>query len=182
MQLEPASAQGVSKEAFDEAKSQFGTVINLFKVLGHAPNTLKGLLDFHRQLSESTKLDKKTIELVAILVSALNHCDYCVNVHMAVGLQTGLSKDELLLALEAKSKDTKIQSILQFTNEVVRNRGKVSEEILSSVYQNGFNEKALLEIIGIIGFYTTLQYVRHVANPDNDFPIVEEFKAHKHGA
>ena len=181
-QIEPETATLEAKLAFNEAKTQFGAVINLFKILGNAPNVLSGILALNKEVCSSTELNSKLIEQVAMLTSALNKCDYCVNVHMKVGEGTGLTRDDLLLAMEAKAKDPKAQSLLNFTNEVVRNRGFVNNNTLSATQAAGFSEKALLETIGIIGIYTTLQYVRHVTEPNHDFPNVPEFNAEKHGA
>lgn len=181
-QVEPETATFEAKMAFNEAKTQFGAVINLFKTIGNAPNVLTGILALNKEVGSSTELDNKLTEQVAMLTSALNKCDYCVNVHMKVGEGTGLSRDDLLLAMEAKAKDYKAQALLNFTNEVVRNRGFVNDNTLRAAQAAGFSEKALLETIGIIGIYTTLQYIRHVADPDHDFPNVPEFNADKHGA
>lgn len=180
-QIDPKTASSDTKEAFNEATSQFGGVINLFKVIGCAPNVLSGILALNKEIGSSTELDGKLTEQVAMLTSALNRCDYCVNVHMKVGESIGLSREDLIMAMEAKAKDAKTQALLNFTNEVVRNRGLVSDETLKSAQSAGFSDKALLETIGIIGIYTTLQYIRHVADPDHDFPVVPEFNAEQHG-
>jgi len=57
-----------------------------------------------------------------------------------------------------------------------------SLETLQKAHNAGFTNKALLETIGIIGAYTTLQYIRHVANPEHDFPKVSGFSASEHGS
>jgi len=155
-QINPKIATGDTKEAFDEATAQFGAVINLFKVAGNAPNVLKGILSLNKELGSSTELDGKLIEQVAMLTSALNRCDYCVNVHMKVGEGAGLSREEMLLAMEGEASDPKAQALLNYTNEVVRNRGLVSDATLQKVRDAGFSDKALLETIGVIGVYTTL--------------------------
>jgi uncharacterized peroxidase-related enzyme len=180
--IDPASASGTTKVAFDEAKAQFGGVINLFKIAGNAPNILSGLLALNKEIGTSTELDDKLSEQVAMLVSALNRCDYCVNVHMAVGKGQGLSETELLEAMAGEAVEAKAQALLNFANEVVRNRGLVSVQTMSAVRASGFSDKALLETIGIIGLYTTLQYMRHVGNPDQDFAVVASFDPEKHGA
>jgi len=53
---------------------------------------------------------------------------------------------------------------------------------LKSAQSAGFSDKTLLETIGVVGVYTTLQYIRHVADPDRDFPVVSEFNADQYGA
>lgn len=180
--IEVNQANSAQNAAFAEAKAQFGGVINLFKVSAHAPNVLSGILAFNKAVLDTCELSHAQVELVAMLTSALNRCDYCVNVHMQVGKLHGLTKEQMLDAMLAKANTPKEQALLAYTNEVIRNRGQVSDEVLSAASQVGFSEKALLEVIGIIGVYTSLQYIRHVANPEHDFPMVKEFDAQVHGA
>ena len=182
IQIDPKTATGETRLAFDEAIAQFGGVINLFKVAGHAPNVLQGILALNKEVARSTELDSKLMEQVAMLTSALNRCDYCVNVHMKVGTGAGLSREDMVLALEGRAKDAKAQALLDFASEVVRNRGLASAATIEKARAAGFSEKALIETIGVIGIYTTLQYIRHVADPDHDFPAVPEYNAGKHGA
>jgi len=65
--------------------------------------------------------------------------------------------------MKAKANSDKAQALLDFTNEIVRKRGRVSNATLQSVQNAGFSNKAILETIGIIGIYTTLQYIRQMS-------------------
>ncbi len=181
-QIDPATATGATKAAFDEATTQFGGVINLFKVTGNAPNLLSGILAMNKALGSDMSITGKQVEQVAMLVSALNRCDYCVNVHMQVGKGQGVSETAMLDAMAGRADNAADQALLDYTNEVVRNRGLVSEATMMRVRDAGFSDRALLEVIGVIGVYTTLQYVRHVGHPEQDFPIVGSYDALKHGA
>lgn len=180
--VDPQTATGATAEAYAEAKAQFGGVINLFQVAGAAPNVLKGILALNKELNTGGELTARQTELVAMLVSALNRCDYCVNVHMQVGKSAGVSEADMLLALEAKAADASEQALLAYTDALVRGRGLVSDAVYNAARSAGFSEKALLEVIGVVGLYTTLQYIRHVGDPEQDFPIVTAFDADKHGA
>lgn len=95
---------------------------------------------------------------------------------MQVGKLQGLSKAQLLDAMSAKASTEKELALLSYANEVIRHRGQVSDETLAAVSAVGYSEKALLEV------YTSLQYIRHVANPEHDFPMVTEFNEKVHGA
>lgn len=173
--VDPALATGEAQTAFAEVNAQFGGIINLFKVAANAPQVLLGILALNKAVSTSKELDGQLIEQVAMLTSALNRCDYCVNVHMKVGMMQGLSRQTLIAAMQGQSDDPRTQALLNFTNEVVRNRGLVGDATLNAVRAQGFSDQALLETIGVIGVYTTLQYIRHVGDPEHDFPRVTEY-------
>ena len=122
LQIEPSQATGATKEAFDEAKRQFGGVINLFKVTGNAPNVLKGFLALNASVNDGIELTGKEIEQVAMLVSALNRCDYCVNVHMKVGQMQGGSETEMLAAMEGRDNaigEDKIKELMAAVDEYI---------------------------------------------------------------
>jgi len=180
--VDPKTATGQAKDAFAEATRQFGGVINLFKVTANAPNVLSGFLALNKAVNDGITLTSQQIEQVAMLVSALNRCDYCVNVHMVVGKGQGASEQTMLAAMEGKADDPATQALLDYTAEVVRRRGQVSDATLQAVRDAGFSDKALIETVGVIGLYTLIQYVRHVADPDHDFPMVDAFDPASHGA
>jgi alkylhydroperoxidase family enzyme len=64
---------------------------------------------------------------------------------------------------------------LNFTKSVVENRGRVNADTLQALRDRGLSDKAILEILGVIGLYTFLNYAKHLTQPVLDFPIVEEF-------
>lgn len=180
--IAPEDASGSTKVVFDEATRQFGGVINLFRMAGNAPNLLSGILAMNNALGDGLSLTGRQVELVAMLVSALNHCDYCVNVHMQVGKGQGVSEVDMLAAMAGEAASATEQALLDYTDELVRRRGLVSADTLAAARAAGFDNQALLEVIGVVGIYTTLQYVRHVTGPEQDFPTVKEYQADIHGA
>lgn len=72
-------ATGKVKAVFDEIKSSLGTdfVPNLYKAMASNPEYLDA--NWRRDkavMSESTRLDPLTKEIIAVAVSAVNNCDY----------------------------------------------------------------------------------------------------------
>lgn len=66
-----------------------GFVPNVFLGLGHRPAELRGFLDLHDALMDSspdatTGLSKAERELVVVATSGANHCTYCVVAHGAI--------------------------------------------------------------------------------------------------
>jgi uncharacterized peroxidase-related enzyme len=173
--IEPQTADADAKAALDIVRSAFGGVPNLMKMLAIAPNVLKGVMAFNQEVS-SGELQPLLVEQIALLTSAINQCEYCVAVHVHVGQQNGLSRNELINNLRGKSSDSKSQAVLNFTKTVVENRGKVDALEIQSLRECGFSDKAILEILGVIGLYTFLNYAKHLTQPALDFPAVAEFQ------
>jgi hypothetical protein len=46
---------------------------------------------------------------------------------------------------------------------------------VKALRDHGLSDKAIIEIVGVIGLYTFLNSVKHLMEPALDFPEVEEF-------
>jgi uncharacterized peroxidase-related enzyme len=172
--VNPQSATTEAKAALDIVQAAFGGTPNLMKMLAAAPNVLTGVMALNQAVN-SGELETTLVEQVALLTSGINQCDYCVAVHVHVGQQNGLSRPELLANLQGQASDPKAQAVLNFTKSVVENRGQVTTATLQELCDQGLSDKAIIEILGVIGLYTFLNYAKHLTQPVLDFPIVEEF-------
>ncbi len=175
--VDPKTADPNTKAAFELVQSAFGEIPNLMKMLAIAPNVLKGVMVFNQAVTGG-ELETSLVEQVALLASGINQCEYCVAVHVHVGQQIGLSRDELICNLQGESNNPKSQAVLNFTRAVVNNRGQVDPSLVNALREQGLSDKAILEIVGVIGLYTFLNYVKHLTEPALDFPAVKEFHPH----
>jgi uncharacterized peroxidase-related enzyme len=172
--VDPKTASPEAKAALGLVQDAFGGIPNLMKMLAIAPNVLSGTMAFNREIT-SGELEASLVEQVALLASGINQCEYCVAVHVHVGQQAGLSRDELICNLQGQASDPKSQAVLDFTKAVVNNRGQVDGATVKALRDHGLSDKAIVEIVGVIGLYTFLNYVKHLTQPELDFPAVEEF-------
>lgn len=86
-----------AEELYAEIEETFGTVPNFFEAQGEVdPEWLE--LNWNRwqeiMLSEGA-LDRQTRELIAITVSILNDCEYCIAAHEMQARQEGGTDEEL---------------------------------------------------------------------------------------
>jgi uncharacterized peroxidase-related enzyme len=174
--IESQTATTEAKAALDIVQTAFGGTPNLMKMLAAAPQLLTSVMAMNQAVN-SGDLKTTLVEQIALLTSGINHCEYCVAVHVYVGQQNGLSRSELLANLKGESSDPKVQAVLNFTKAVVHHRGQVDPAPLQELRDQGFSNKAILEILGVIGLYTFLNYAKHLTQPVLDFPAVEEFQA-----
>jgi uncharacterized peroxidase-related enzyme len=173
--IEPQTASAEAKAALDIVQTAFGGTPNLMKMLATAPQLLTGVMALNQAVN-SSDLETSLVEQIALLTSGINQCEYCVAVHVFVGQQYGLSRLELLANLQGEASNPKVQAVLNFTKAVVHNRGQVDAATLQTLRDRGLGNKAILEILGVIGLYTFLNYAKHLTQPVLDFPIVQEFQ------
>ena len=173
--VDPSSASEEQQAVLAQVQAGFGGLPNLFRMVANAPNVLRGILAFNQEVS-SGELTKAEIEQVALLASAMNGCEYCVAVHVKVGEMVGVSREELLKNMVGEATDSKISAVLNFVAAVIDQRGQIDQGIVDAVRQAGYSQKAILEILGVVGVYTFLNYAKHLTQPPLDFPKVVEFK------
>lgn len=93
-----SQAAGEVEAIFAEIRQVFGMpfVPNLFKVMAHNPAYLKASWERVKVVMGPGLLDRKTKEMIAVAVSAVNGCDYCVLAHTAALKSMGVGDGELV--------------------------------------------------------------------------------------
>ena len=64
------------REIFERVGAQRGNVPNMFRVYAHRPEILKTMMAHLDAVTNTGTVPVRTKELVATLVSRLNHCEY----------------------------------------------------------------------------------------------------------
>ncbi len=171
-QVELQEAKGKTKELYSSITKAFGGVPNLFKMLGDNPDILASVLNLNAAITVG-ELSAKDVEQIALTVSSVNACNYCVATHVTVGSQFKIDKEELLNNIQAISDDPKMQAILKFTKEATLNRGKVNSKTIEELTSFGIKNSTIIEILSVVGLYTFLNYLNHLTQPEIDFPVIE---------
>ena len=76
----------------------FGFLPEAFQAMGRNGDFLEAMMALHESAGKG--LDHKTKELIAIAISAVNGCDYCVEAHRAMALKAGVTDEEITAAVE----------------------------------------------------------------------------------
>jgi AhpD family alkylhydroperoxidase len=79
-------------------EKKFGFLPEVFQAMGGNGDFLDCVMKTAEAAGKS--LDPKTKELIAIAVSAVNGCTYCVEAHRAMALGAGVTEEEITGALE----------------------------------------------------------------------------------
>jgi alkylhydroperoxidase family enzyme len=72
--LTDAQASEPAQKLFQAIQAKLGTVLNIFRTMGHAPDVLQATLNFDRAIQHG--LDPKLRELAYLKTSQLNGCEY----------------------------------------------------------------------------------------------------------
>ncbi len=170
--IPPSEATGLTRQLFDGLKAKLGMVPNLAQQLANAPAALKAYLGFGVALSEG-KLTGKQREQIAVAVANVNHCNYCLSAHNALGTLQGLTKPELEAAQFGRSSDEKDAAILSFAVKVVEHRAHLPTTEVETLRAAGVTDQEIVEVIATVAVNIFTNYFNHIAGTEIDFPLVQ---------
>lgn len=161
-----------TRDLLDQVQESMGMTPNMIKVLANAPEVLEGYLGFNGSLAQGV-LPRRLREQLALTVSEVHNCDYCLAARAAIGRMVGLSEQEIADARQATSVDAKTEVALRFARKLVQERGSVDNTDIERLHQVGFDEQAIIEIVAHVALSTFTNYFNHVARTVVDFPAAE---------
>ncbi len=174
--INPEHATGQAAQLLQGVESKLGFAPNIMRTMANSPAVLQGYLDFSQALSKGN-LSPKFREQIALAVSEVNACQYCLSAHSAIGRLVGLSEEAIEDSRKAESTDPKEATVLALTRKIVENRGWVSDEDLAKLRKLGFSQGDIVELIANISLTLFTNYFNHVAETEIDFPEVSKLEA-----
>ncbi len=176
--INPAQAQGKSKDLLTAVQKAMGATPNLFTAMANAPAAMEGYLNFNSALS-SGSLSPQLREQIALVTAGANGCGYCASAHTYLGEKAGLKKEELTSNLSGHSAEAKTQVALTFARRLIDARGAVSESDIQIVRDMGFDDEQIIEILAHVALNTFTNYFNEAFKTEIDFPKVEIDSARK---
>lgn len=169
--VDPTSSSGKVQELFGAIKSKFGKVPNMMKTMAHSPALLEGYLAFNGAL-QNGELAPAVREQIALAVSQVNQCEYCLSAHSLLAKLAGLNPDQIIAARQGKSQDPKVQAVLTLALNVVERRGNVSDDQLNDARHSGLSDSEIAEVIGHVAVTNLTNYFNQLSQTEVDFPKV----------
>jgi uncharacterized peroxidase-related enzyme len=163
------AATGPTKGLYEAVQKKLGTVPNLFQGIGSSHAALKAYLEAGEALSAGS-LSFAEREAVALAVSQVNECNYCLAAHTALGKMAGIRDDEMIAIRKPGVASSKLQVLGGFARAVVQKRGYVSDDELEQVKEAGYTDAAVTEAIMVIALTTFTNFFNHVNKTVVDFP------------
>lgn len=164
-----------NQQLFDNLKKMIGKVPNLYATFAYSQNALGAYLALQ---SAKSSLRAKEKEVVNLVVSQVNQCDYCLAAHTAIGKLNGFTDDQILeIRSGAASFDPKLNALASFVKSASLNHGKPEAQVLEDFFNAGYNEENLVDTIVLIGDKTITNYLHKATQVPIDWPAIPELKS-----
>ena len=165
-----AAAPAASQPLLEAVKKQIGSTPNLFRLVANSPAALEGYLGLSGALAKGS-LPAPTRERIALAVAELNGCDYCLAAHTFMAKNIAkLDAAEIAANRNGGSTDPKADAAVRFAANIVRQRGKVSDDDVRAVRLAGYDDAEIVEIVQHVALNTWTNYMNEVARTEVDFP------------
>ncbi|MFC3653748.1 carboxymuconolactone decarboxylase family protein [Dyella humi] len=160
---------------FDNLKKNLGMVPNLYATLAHSEHALGNYLAFQNAKSSVTG---KAREVVNLVVSQVNECEYCLAAHTAIGKMHGFTDAQLLEIRSGTAHfDAKLHALTRLVKSIAIGRGHAEPALIDAFFAAGWSKENLVDVIVIIGDKTVTNYLHAVTKVPVDFPVAPKLAA-----
>jgi uncharacterized peroxidase-related enzyme len=179
--ISETNADGNLQKIYEELKKKRGKVSNILKIQSLLPQTIES----HMKLYTDLMFNKSTIsredkELIAVVVSKINNCPYCINHHAEALNYYWKDKqkiDELLQTLNYSDFSEKKQAMLSYAEKLTKHPSNLKESDIHNIKKHGLTDKEILEIALIISYFN---FVNRMALGLNVEFTEKEMKGYKY--
>lgn len=169
--LTTAQTDAVTAATLNAVKAKIGMIPNLFTTFALAPAALNGYLALSDSLSKGN-LNARQREVVALAISQVNSCQYCLSAHTMLGKGVGMSDACTLDARHGKANNPLENAIAHLAVKVARQHGMLTDDELNTARESGLDDAFIVEVIANVALTVLTNYTNNVAQTDVDFPIV----------
>lgn len=160
---------------FDKLQASLGTVPNLYATFAHSENALGSYLAFQNAKSS---IAGKAREVVNLVVSEVNGCEYCLAAHTVIGRMNGFTDDQILeIRSGHASFDAKLDALARLVRNIAINRGHADEALVEAFFAAGWTKATLVDTIVTIGDKTVTNYLHATTRVPVDFPAAPKLPA-----
>jgi uncharacterized peroxidase-related enzyme len=150
-------ADGKLADLYGELVEQRGKISNILKVHSLNPAAMENHLDLYMTLMfGKSGLSRLEREAIAVVVSANNECEYCVNHHLE-SLQHYIDDEETLSMLATadglETLEPRLSNIVRHAEKLTSAPGAMTESDLGELRAEGLSDKDILDLTLIVGYF-----------------------------
>lgn len=160
---------------FDNLKKGLGSVPNLYATLAYSEHALGNYLAFQNAKSSVTG---KAREVVNLVVSEVNACEYCLAAHTVIGKMNGFTDAQVLeIRSGTASFDSKFDALARLVKSIAVMRGHADPALIDAFLAAGWTKENLVDVVVLIGDKTVTNYLHGVTGVPVDFPAAAKLAA-----
>ena len=142
---------------FDICAEKLGLVPNVLTAYTHDIDKLNTFTAMYNDLMLAPSgLSKLEREMIAVVVSAVNHCWYCLVAHGAAVRQLSgdpVLGEALVMNYRYASVDDRTRAMLDFAVKLTQTSGDIEEPDRATLRAHGFGDRDIWDIAAVTAFF-----------------------------
>lgn len=157
LDLAPSELSDATKAYFAKCEEKLGLVPNVLLSYAFDEKKLRAFTDTYNDLMlGDSGLSKLEREMIAVAVSSINHCFYCLTAHGAAVRQ--LSGDPelgemMVMNFRAADLSPRQRAMLEFAVKLTEEPAKIVEEDRQALRDAGFRDRDIWDIASTAAFF-----------------------------
>ena len=153
---------------FDNLKRGLGMMPNLYATLALSETALGNYLAFQNAKSS---INGKAREVVNLVVSQVNSCEYCLAAHTMIGGMVGFTPEQIIEIRRGQASfDPKLDALARLVRSIASERGHADPALVDAFLAAGWTQGELVDAIVAIGDKTVSNYLHGTTKVPVDFP------------
>jgi len=155
--VDEGEATGELKKVYERIKKERGKIANIMKVHSLNPSTMEDHMRLYRNImfgSNGLKRDER--ELLAVVVSALNGCEYCINHHAEALNHYWKDREKiqnLIKDYRSVELPERLKAMISYAFKLTKTPWEMKEEDVFSLKNTGFSDADILTINLIVSYF-----------------------------
>lgn len=164
-----------TRNYFDKCQQKLGMIPNVLTAYSHNAEQLQAFSSYYNTVMfGESGLSALEREMIAVVVSSINHCYYCLTAHGAAVRQYSenpILGEQLVMNYRAAELNQRHRAMLDFADKLTRQSDQIIEQDRQALRDAGFNDKDIWDIANVAGFYNMTNRVASAVEmqPNSDY-------------
>jgi uncharacterized peroxidase-related enzyme len=155
--IEENEASGKLKTAYEEIKSARGKLANIMKIHSLIPDSMTKHMDLYKTIMfGKSNLSRELKEMIAVVVSVANKCDYCINHHAEALNYYWKNKEKInrfVNNFRSVGLEPRIIVLLEYADELTVSPNKITQSAIDKIKSYGWNDEDILLTNLIVSYF-----------------------------
>lgn len=156
--IQPSEATGRLAELYRRVGNADGTVDHVMQVHSLSPESLRAHFELYTAaMHRPSPLSRAEREMVGVVVSRLNGCEYCT-AHHAAGLKGLLPQErsdlaDALARGEHNGLSARESGMISFAAKLTNSPAQINEQDIQPLRDAGLDDRAILDLVQVVAYF-----------------------------
>jgi uncharacterized peroxidase-related enzyme len=156
-EVDVTNVTGKLKQVYKKIEEKRGKISNIMKIHSLNPDAMKNHIDLYLTLMfRSSGLSREEREFIAVIVTVINNCEYCIRHHVEALNQYWKDRDKIekfIDSFDTIELSSKQKCIIDYVFKLTKNPSYVKKEDVDNLRNSGYSDNDILDINLIICYF-----------------------------